>query len=379
MRIFSRITFFIVILICLPECETGWAGEYESALSGMHTWNATDSIQEIDVQVVYYLEKNGWPLPDWRERVEYHMRRVQEFHHREFTGQSRMEYTLLPKPFLASATAEGFPGDDVNQFYWTIINEVWHSGKIHFQPNRFPILLVFANVNFSPGYDDWTRVCHPERCLFPSNHDQCAGHVTGEGEDRPGSRCGGARSVFWPEQHIGLSLVTADGWKVPIKGTDCVVYHEGIGHAVGLPHPEPIDNSVMGLAQYVDSLQKTWIDEDQKRKLGWTPEPIDHDPLFSSLSVSHRPSNPSASAPVEIVAELPSRFEIVSAELRVQTGLFNPFEMISESRRESGEGIHRWSWTLPPVAKDHCVGYRVTVKTKDGLEETIWDYYKVRE
>ena len=67
--------------------------------------------------------------------------------------------------------------------------------------------------------------------------------------------------------------MSADGWRVPYSGSDCVVYHEGIGHPIGLPHPEPLDDSVMGLAQYKCWLNQTWIETSQKRALGYSVPP----------------------------------------------------------------------------------------------------------
>ncbi|MBZ0256046.1 hypothetical protein K8I31_08295, partial [bacterium] len=280
------------------------------------------------MQVVYYVAQGVEPLPDWRDRIEYHLARVQKFHQREFAGQSNFTYHIHPAPFVASATPNGFPQDDVNKFYWQIMNEVWHSGEVEWKEGAFPILLVMGDCNFSPGYDDWTRVCNSDECFLEPPHEQCAGHVSGNGEDRPGSRAGGARSVYWGDQHIGLGLVTADGWRVPIKGTDCVTYHEGIGHAIGLPHPEPINASVMGTAQYVDSIQATWIDDDQKAALNWKAVEINKDDLFSTFSIFHQPTKPTPRDPITLYAKLPLRFKIASALAEIQRALRQPFEAL---------------------------------------------------
>ena len=68
---------------------------------------------------------------------------------------------------------------------------------------------------------------------------------------------------------LGVGLVSGDGWRVPYSGSDCAVYHEGIGHPVGLPHPEPLDDSVMGTAQYKYWINQTWVNRSQKQALGW--------------------------------------------------------------------------------------------------------------
>lgn len=344
----------------------------------LHTYNGDDSIDEIEVQVVYYLIQGEQPLPDWRERVDYHMRRVQSFHHRELARQSTMHYSIHPAPFVSSEPRDGFPRDDANAFFWHIINEVWKSGEIEWSEGRFPILLVMADCNFSPGYDDWTRECLGEGCFLPEPHSDCAGHVRGDGEDRPGSRAGGARAVYWPEQHIGLGLVTADGWRAPIKGTDCVVYHEGIGHAIGLPHPDPMNNSIMGGAQYVDSIQTTWIDDDQKAALGWQPVEIARDDLFSTFSVSHSPARPAVDQPVRLQASLPEGFNPVSVVAEVQYGLRQPFTRLPAPYESTRDGEIVYVWTLPPLAQGASLAYRIRVELANGESEEIWHYLKAR-
>ncbi|MBI1388284.1 MAG: hypothetical protein GC154_07540 [bacterium] len=345
----------------------------------MHAFGGDDPIDRIGVRAVYYLPKGAAPLPDWRERLEYHLERAREFHQRELAGRSDLSYTIHAEPFISKDVQDDFPRDDVNNFYWKIMNEVWHSDAAIWDESRFPILLVFADCNFSPGYNDWTRVCDPERCFLEPPHAECAGHVTASGEDRPGTRCGGARSVYWAEKHIGLGLVTADGWRVPIKGTDCVVYHEGIGHAIGLPHPEPIDDSVMGLAQYVDSIQATWIDGDQKEAMGWTPAQVRRDDLFSTFSVSHVPLRPLAKKPVTIYASLPASFEVASIRAEIQTGLWSAFEPLPEPYRFEDGANQGFAWTLAPRVLNECLAYRVRVHTADGASEQIWNYFKVRD
>ncbi|MGI6454138.1 MAG: hypothetical protein ACOX5R_00760 [bacterium] len=352
---------------------------YADCPAPMHVFGASDEIRNVDLQVVYYVARDVKPLPDWRERVEYHVRRASRFHEREFGGQSEIHYTISAEPFISSCTALGFPQDDVNNFYWHVINEVWHSGRIQWATGAFPILLVMSDMNFSPGYDDWSRVCSGENCPLDEPHSQCAGWVNSNGEDRPGSRAGGARALLWAEKHIGLGLVTADGWRVPIKGTDCVVYHEGIGHALGLPHPEPINDSVMGLAQYVDSINLTWVDEDQKRTMNWQPHEIDHSSLFSTFEVTHFPTRPSQNVSVTIRAKIPNCFELSSVTMEYQTALRQPFCEMALERISSDDHFVYYQWSLPPSLTGQSIAYRVKAVTSDGESEEIWNYYKVRE
>ncbi len=369
------LTFFAVLCLFHPS---SFAIGPDSQISGIHTLGATDSLQQIAVEAVYYLPADSEPLPDWQERIDYLMRRAQKFHRRELTGQSDLTYRIYPEPFISSATAMGFPQDDPNNFFWQIVNEVWHSGKIKIQSDAFPIILVFSDHNYSPSYDDWTRECRGVGCLFPEPHSDCAGHVKSNGEDRPGSRCGGSRALFWPEMHIGLGLVTADGWKVPLLGSDCVVYHEGIGHSIGLPHPEPIDDSVMGLAQYVDGIHLTWLNENQKLALGWEKKAVDRSTLFSTFNVEHSPHCPSATEPVQILATFPIHFHPNLIRAEYQTALREPFQRIDANVSWQKDNYYNFLWTLPPVEKGKSIAYRIRVETEEGQQESIWHYYKIR-
>ena len=131
-------------------------------------------------------------------------------------------------------------------------------------------------MNVCPGCDrgDWTRRCDPFWCRCDPHDDACGGNEGEEGIPHPGSKCGGSRAVYWPEDHCGIGVISGDAWRVPLAGSDCVVYHEAVGHSIGLPHPEPMDDSVMGRAQYRYSLSETRLDDDQKALLGWKPTPI---------------------------------------------------------------------------------------------------------
>jgi hypothetical protein len=50
----------------------------------LKTWDGRHSIESIEVTVVYFVPNDGKPLPDWRERVAYFSRRIEQFHQREY-------------------------------------------------------------------------------------------------------------------------------------------------------------------------------------------------------------------------------------------------------------------------------------------------------
>lgn len=366
MKMLKRI---VVLLTMLCMCST-------LTYAGMHTDENTDAIETIDVQVVYYLPKDSKPLPDWQNRIRYHIERAQKFHQREFQGQSKLNIQWMEQPFVSEKTQAEMPKDDANNFFWFIINEVSESNTIQFAEGSFPILLVMSDHNFSPGYDDWSRVCSGDSCVFDAPHEQCKGHVRQDGDHRPGSRCGGARAVYWAEKHQGFGLVTADGWRVPIHGTDCVFYHEGIGHSIGLPHPEPNDDSVMGTAQYAGAIHQTWVNEEQKQKLGWEKVEINKEDLFSTFFVTHKPLTPLPKTAFKITAKLPKRFSVKSIACEYQTDIWSAFQSIPSSTKQIGDEWQMFEWEYPGLDAGKSIGYRVTVILDDGKKETVWHYAK---
>lgn len=373
----------VSLLLFLQIGSTGFtsyaAGENNKEFTGgVHALGSSDCLRQIGVEVFYYVPRDSKPLNDWFERIEYLMKRAQKFHRREFAGQSDFTYRIHEAPFIASVANSDMPRDDANGFYWYIINEVWNSGQAIFQTGEFPIILVFSDHNYSPSYDDWSRECSGLGCIFPEPHIDCAGYVRPDGEDRPGSRCGGARAVFWPQKHIGLGLVTADGWKTPLLGSDCVVYHEGIGHSIGLPHPEPINDSVMGLAQYVDGIHKTWIDDAQKEALGWQKVTVDKTKLFSNFNVEHSPHRPTADQPVQITATYPERYHDSPIQAEYQTSLTEPFQKLDPQVAWTKDGYYNVLWTIKPIELGKSIAYRVRIAAANGETEEIWHYYKIR-
>lgn len=368
----ARSATFFSLFFCLLTLGPG-----SEASAGMHAYGGDDAIDEIAVHAVYYLAKDDSPLPDWRERISYLLDRIERFHQRELGGQSVMKASLLSEPFIASATRGGFPQEDANSFFFHMMDEIQASGRVQLATDAFPILLVMADMNFCPGYDDWTRACDETQCICP-DHSACAGYVNDQGEDYPGTCCGGARAVYWPARHRGLGLVTADGWRVPLRGSDCVVYHEGIGHSIGLPHPDPINNSVMGLAQYVGYLHESWMDEDQKQAMGWQPEPIDQDGLFSQFHVRHLPLAPKAGETVWLEARWPQRFDAEQVKAAVQGNLREPFASLGEPAINKDGDETRARWRLPAVALGEARAYRVSLQTRSGETEELWGYLRVR-
>ena len=81
-----------------------------AADDGPHTFDGKRSIGTIHLTVVYLVPKDRTPLPDWRERVDYFMKRIDAFHRRESAGKSRLSIQVHPEPLIVAKTAEEVRG-----------------------------------------------------------------------------------------------------------------------------------------------------------------------------------------------------------------------------------------------------------------------------
>jgi len=313
-------------------------------------------------------------LPDWKERVGYFCRRIERFHEREFQGQSVMKAAIRPEPFRSARSTEQLRSGDANFIFFQTLREVDEALQFgRGERTAFPILLVLSEINWRP-LDDFFRV-------KPANDGawQFEGNYSA-GQHFPGAEAGGARATYLADRGIGWGLVSADGWRVPYRGSDCVVYHEGCGHTVGLPHPEPGNNSVMSLGQYHGWISESWLDEAQKKRLGWKPpeKPFDRKAdLFSTFTALPEPKVPKPNAPVALKLTWPDQTRVKSCRVRVQTDLFGPWWEVPVSKQPEDAppekiDIGRFDRATP-------VSYRLDATTEDGRDVELWGYFQVRE
>jgi hypothetical protein len=178
---------------------------------------------------------------------------------------------------------------------------------------------------------------------------------------------------------VGWGLVSGDGWRVPYSGSDCVAYHEGVGHTVGLPHPEPGNPSVMSLGQYHGWLGESWLDDDQKERLGWKAaddaEPK-RDDLFSKFQALPEPLVPKPNEPVALQFRWPSGANVKSLRVRVQTDLWGPWLEIA-SPTDGASTTEQVS--LGKFDRPTPVSYRVEARLESGDDVELWGYFQVRE
>lgn len=187
------------------------------------TWDGQHDTSRIDVTVVYFVPADRQPLPDWRERAAYYCRRIEQFHQREFQGRSALTTNLVDEPLISRRTTPQLRQGDANAIFFSTLREAAERLRFAAGERRgFPVLLVLSEINWRP-LDDFYRVKPADGALV------FEGTFNGS-EHFPGATSGGARATYLADRGVGWGLVSADGWRVPYRGSDCVIYHEGCGH-----------------------------------------------------------------------------------------------------------------------------------------------------
>jgi len=337
----------------------------------LKTWDSRHSISNIAVTVAYFVPRDRQPLPDWHDRVSYFAKRIELFHAREFRGQSTLKANVLDEPFTSARTTAQLRAGDANFIFFQTLREVDQELKFgRDKDGAFPILLVLSEINWRP-LDDFFRVSPQDGQL------KFEGQII-NGRHFPGARSGGSRATYLKDRGVGWGLVSADGWRVPYCGTDCVIYHEGVGHPIGLPHPEPQNDTVMSLAQYRGWLSESSVDESQKKRLGWNQPDQKFDrstDLFSSFTAIPSPLAPKPDEPVTLKLAWPQNADVSKVRVRLQTEL-------------SGPWVEAASLTIEPAPKKVALGafdrptpvsYRIDATLKNGETVELWGYFQVRE
>lgn len=350
--------------LCLLTCTNVFAGT--------KTWDGKYDTSRIEVTVVYFVPSDRTALVDWRERVDYFSKRLEQFHQREFGDQSVMKARVHPEPLVSEQNTAELRVGDANRIYFRTLSEVDRRLKFAAEKSDgFPILLVLSEINWRP-LDDFYRL-HPgdNGLVFEGNYHQQ--------QHFPGATSGGARAAYLADRGIGWGLVSADGWRVPYRGSDCVVYHEGCGHTVGLPHPEPQNGSVMSVGQYRGWISESWLDKDQKIRLGWEPQPtsvsLQHR-LFSEFTAIPEPLIPAPNQPVKLKLTWPDGEDtkLKSLRIRYQTALHGPWGEVPVPQPQV---VSEYA-ELGVFDRETPVSYRVDVQLESGETAELWGYFQVR-
>ncbi len=344
---------------------------FSDAGAGTTTWDNKHSTQNIEVTVVYFVPSDRHPLPDWRDRVDYYCRRIELFHQREFGSQSKLKTSVHPEPFVSEQSTGSLRRGDANAIFFRTLRETDHRLDFARQDSEaFRILLVLSDINWRP-LDDFYRLHRGNegKLVFEGNLNN--------GQHFPGAASGGARATYLADRGVGWGLVSGDGWRVPYRGSDCVIYHEGCGHTVGLPHPEPGNGSVMSLGQYRGWLNESWLDKEQKSRMQWQPEQQQPDPqaeLFSQFRALPEPMVPGIQQNVTLKLDWPAGAKVQSLRVRLQTAIDAAWV----------ERPQAWTGDAPEVAslgsfdRSTPVSYRVDAQLVGGETAELWGYFQVR-
>lgn len=342
----------------------------------LKTWDGRHDISHIEVTIAYFVPRDRRPLPDWQDRVNYFAKRIEQFHAREFQGQSTLKAKVLGEPFESARTTEQLRAGDGDFIFFQTLREVDRELQFGRDEERkaFPILLVLSEINWRP-LDDFFRLSPKDGKL------QFEGQFIG-GRHFPGATSGGARATYLADRGVGWGLVSADGWRVPYSGTDCVVYHEGVGHPIGLPHPKPGNSSVMSLGQYRGWISESTLDDDQKERLGWESPTRTFDrstDLFSSFTAIPVPLVPKPGEHVSLKLTWPRDAQVATVRTRIQTELLGPWIESSDASVSAEGSAAPVEVSLGRFDRPTPVSYRLDVALKSGERVELWGYFQVRE
>ncbi|WP_145204433.1 hypothetical protein [Thalassoglobus polymorphus] len=365
MQLHKILTLFFVIFVLMGAAHLS---------AEPRTWDGKHSIEKIEVRVVYFVPKDREPLRDWKARVDYYCKRIEQFHRREYGGQSILKTVLEEVPLVSELTTDQLREGDANAIFFKTLRET--DRRLKFAQNEspaFPILLVLSEINWRP-LDDFYRLV-PDDAGF-----KFEGNYNGQ-QHFPGAASGGARATYLVDQRKGWGLVSADGWRVPYRGSDCVIYHEGVGHTVGLPHPEPGNGSVMSMGQYRGWLNESWLDREQKLHMNWNPEqhaePSPQLKLFSEFHAIVQPLVPQPGQEVSLKFNWPEGVGIKEVKIQIQTDLNGPWVQVPNQIQGVGANEAQLV-SIGSFDRPTPVSYRIDATLEDGRTAELWGYFQVR-
>ncbi len=366
-RAFSRMADSIGLAILLCGIST----LPQVAVADTKTWDGRWDTSKIEVSVVYFVPSDRTPLHDWNDRVRYFCKRIEQFHDREFQGQSSLKTMVHPEPLKSELTTHELRKGDADAIFFRTLHECDRRLKFAQDDRKsFPILLVLSDINWQP-LDDFYRI-KPVGASFEFEGQNI------NGQHFPGATSGGARATYLADRGVGWGLVSADGWRVPYRGSDCVVYHEGCGHTVGLPHPEPIDNSVMSVAQYEGWINESFLNKEQKIRLNWEPTQTAaslQQSLFDSFTAIAEPVVPKPGEEVRLKLTWPKKGRVKTLRVRYQTAIDGPWFNANQASNEAQPEFA----SLGQFERAIPVSYRVDVELESGETVELWGYFQVRD
>ncbi len=93
------------------------------AVADTKTWDGRWDTSKIEVSVVYFVPSDRTPLHDWNDRVRYFCKRIEQFHDREFQGQSSLKTMVHPEPLKSELTTHELRKGDADAIFFRTLQE----------------------------------------------------------------------------------------------------------------------------------------------------------------------------------------------------------------------------------------------------------------
>lgn len=225
----------IVLLLLNPDIPAGRPAAPRSASASPtnaklpHRYNDPETkLERVRLSAVYFIprDRQGLAAPDWRETLQKALEETRAFHRLQFSGRSKLEYTIIETPLTGEREGLFYDGTDTNRGN----PQAWRSiqQEVDRRLGRLPM-------------------------------DQDALHARLILYEGVGA-LGGERAI----------LVSSGYLRTPYAAS--TVYHE-LGHVFGLPdayeygHGTPLDEDIMGLGR-TRPIGEVYLSEQAKRGMG---------------------------------------------------------------------------------------------------------------
>lgn len=220
--------------------------------------NPAVSLANVAIRAFYVVPKDRAPYATWNSRVTDLAQQAASFHEREFGGASHAMVAVYPNVVVSTKTTQELRQVSFQRDFCEQVSKIVPPNR-----NTFTSYAVFADFG---EYDNVNGFCEANQKNIAPTCSARAGSPTI-------AQCFGSASDylsdFYGSGYMGCGVITEDGWKNDIPGVSSVVYHEGVGHTMAMPHLKPPSQTgVMGLAysRCLD-LNATYVEPEIKAKM----------------------------------------------------------------------------------------------------------------
>ena len=210
-------------------------------------------INQILIVTLYVCPSDTKPYHNWKDNINILNNKISDFHTKQFKTLSQLKSSCFGPIVLSHPTAH-YTGSLYTSYEY--VEQFKHEAYQWINANKPLILNQEApNLIIFQICAEWGLLeckSHPEEFKKTILYRQGKGvsHI-----QRFHGSCGMTDIPFdWNGEEIqcGMSIISEDIWKyADLPGSAIAVYHETIGHSLGIPHPaNPKKNGVMGFAMY---------------------------------------------------------------------------------------------------------------------------------